>query len=155
MSREELTDTLLAPILGRQPELRAVLAVLATCLTYLFGEPDKVVRALLLFMAIDVVSGLMSAWWRKTWNSREGWKGLVVGKGGIMLLIIVAHHLDVLCGTAMATRTVAAYFLAANELKSIFENLEECGRSIPAVLKKFVEWLVRKGDTDIEGGQRG
>ena len=112
---------------------------------------------LLIFMGIDFLLGvLIAAFWKKSDKSKTGavssysaWKGLVK-KGVTLLIVLVAHRLDITLGTEYIRPAVIIAF-CANELISIIENLGIMGVPLPAVLTKAMELLQNKTDTKGNG----
>lgn len=118
----------------------------------LFGGWDGALTTLLLFMAIDYVSGLTVAGVFKRSNktengaleSRAGFKGLC-RKGMVLLIVLIAARLDMLVGATYIKDAVVIAFVA-NETLSIIENAALMGVPIPPPLKKAIELLQRKGE---------
>jgi len=119
----------------------SVIAALGTGLTYLFGSWDTALIVLVIFMAIDYITGLMRATVNKEVSSSVGFKGLTK-KFAILLVIIVAVLLDRLTGTGKwVFRTLVAYFYIANEGISILENSAALGLPVPDKLKDVLAQL--------------
>lgn len=118
----------------------------------LFGGWDHAVVTLLIFMAIDFATGLIVAGVfhksSKTENgsleSRAGFKGLC-RKATILLIIIVAHRLDVELGATYIRDGVCIAFMV-NETISILENAGLMGITIPPGLSNAIELLKQKTD---------
>lgn len=116
---------------------------------------------LLIFMGVDFVMGmLIAAIWKKSNKSETGklnsisaWKGLC-RKGGSLLVVLVAHRLDVTLGVNYIKTAVVVAFIA-NELLSIVENLGIMGVPLPAVITKAIEVLTNKSNADIDKGPEG
>ena len=123
-------------------------------LTYLFGGWDSSVVTLLIFMSIDYITGLIVAGiFHKSGKSETGslnskacWKGLAK-KGVTLLLIIVAHFLDVTLGVNFIRDGVAIAFIS-NEVISIIENAGLMGIPIPAVVTKAIDMLNSKAELE-------
>jgi len=102
-----------------------------------FGGWDSSLTTLVIFMAVDYITGLLvAAVFHKspktatgTLESRAGWKGLC-RKGVTFLIVLVACRLDIVAGTTFLRDTVIVAFLV-NESLSIIENagLMEIGRA--------------------------
>lgn len=116
------------------------------------GGWDSAVATLILFMAIDYVSGLVVAGVfknsQKTENgaleSRAGWKGLCK-KGMMLLFVLVAYRLDIVMSTDYIRNAVIIGFIA-NELISIVENAGLMGVPLPAAITSAIELLTQKQD---------
>lgn len=131
----------------------ATLGTAGSFIAKLFGGWGEDMITLLIFMGTDFLLGLMiAAFWRKSDKSVSGavssysaWKGLVK-KGVTLLIVLVAHRLDITLGTEYIRPAVIIAF-CANELISIIENLGIMGVPLPAVLTKAMELLQNKTDS--------
>lgn len=120
--------------------LKTFIAAIGTALTWLFGAWDKALVALILFMVLDYVTGLIKAYVNKQISSDIGLKG-IARKCLILIVLIVAVMLDRLLSTgAWVFRTLVAYFYIANEGISLLENCSQLGLPIP---KKLQDALVQ------------
>ena len=123
-------------------------------ISWLLGGWDTAVVTLVIFMAIDYISGLAVAGVfhasRKTdsgaLESRAGWKGLCK-KAMTLLFVLVAHRLDLVIGTTYIRDAVVIAFVA-NELISIVENAGLMGVPLPAAIENAIDILQRKVDKD-------
>lgn len=112
-----------------------------------FGGWSAGLTTLLIFMAIDYLSGLIVAGvFHKspkseggTLESRAGWKGLV-RKGMTLLIVLVGCRLDILLGVTYIRDALVVAF-CANELISITENAGLMGVPIPEALKEAIDLL--------------
>lgn len=122
----------------------------------LFGGWDTALATLLIFMAVDYVTGLIVAGVfhksQKTENgaleSRAGWKGLC-RKGTSLLVVLVAYRLDLVIGSNFVKDATIIAFIA-NETISIIENAGLMGAPIPAVIVKAIDVLKQKADDSQE-----
>ena len=112
----------------------------------LWGALDGVMMALLAFIAIDYITGLMVAIVNKTLNSSVGFKGLAK-KVFILLLVLIANILDthIMGGSGVVRGVVIAFYLA-NEGISILENAGKLGVPYPQSLKDILEQLKESED---------
>ena len=102
-------------------------------------------------MAIDYITGLIVAGvFHKstkaetgTLESRAGFKGLC-RKGAMLLVVLVAHRLDLAVGTAYIKDAVIIAFMA-NEAISIIENAGLMGVPMNDTLKNAIDVLQKKG----------
>jgi len=114
----------------------------------MIGGLDHMLRALIVFMAIDFITGWLAAVVFKSSKKTEtgrlssavGFRGLIK-KGCILLMIIVAVHLDGLLGTNNLTRDAAIVAFSINELLSILENMGSMGVILPDALTNALELL--------------
>ena len=116
----------------------------------LFGGWDAALTTLIIFMAIDYVSGLIVAGVfhasKKSetgaLESRAGWKGLI-RKCFTLLFVLVAYRLDLAIGVEYIRDTVIIGFIA-NELISIVENMGLMGIPLPPIVTKAIDILTKK-----------
>ncbi len=124
--------------------------LIASC----FGGWTAGLTTLLIFMGIDFVTGLVcAAIFHKSTKtnsgaleSRAGFKGLC-RKGAVLLLVLVGYRLDLAIGTTYIRDAVCIAF-TVNETLSIIENVGLMGVPIPEVLKKAIDVLKDKTDTE-------
>ena len=121
-----------------------------SCVAYFFGGWDAGIITLLIFMAIDYITGLIVAGvFHKSpktetgaLESKAGWKGLIK-KCVTLLFIVIAVRLDLLTGSNYIRDAVCIAFIV-NELLSIVENAGLMGIPIPAVITKAIDILKSK-----------
>lgn len=115
---------------------------------FLFGAADGLFYALIAFVALDYITGVVMAAAKRRLSSRIGFVGLAK-KMMIFVLVALANIIDVqvLGGGAHAVlRSAVAAFLMANEGLSILENAAEIGLPIPPKLKSMLMQVKGKGD---------
>lgn len=120
----------------------------------LFGGWDTGLVSLLIFMALDYVSGLVVAGVFHKSNktdtgsleSKAGWKGLC-RKCMTLVFVLVAYRLDLVIGTNYIRDAVIIAFLA-NELISLVENAGLMGIPLPAVITKAIDILQKKSESE-------
>ena len=123
------------------------LSMLGSFVVEFLGGVDTVLIALLLFMAVDYITGMAVAFIfhksKKTQgggaSSKEGFKG-IVKKICMLLLVGLAHELDIIMGVDY-TRAMAILFFIGNEGLSVLENMGLMGVKYPAFLIKALEAL--------------
>lgn len=116
----------------------------------LFGGWDAALITLLMFMAIDYISGLVVAGVfhnsnkteTGTLESKAGWKGLC-RKCMTLLFVLIAYRLDLALGVSYIRDAVIIGFMA-NELISIVENAGLMGLPLPSVITKAIDVLTKK-----------
>ena len=97
--------------------------------------------ALLAFVVIDYITGVMCAVVDKKLSSVVGFKG-IFKKILIFALVGVGHILDTMViGTGSVLRTAVIFFYLSNEGISLIENAGHLGLPIPAKLKAVLEQL--------------
>ena len=121
-------------------------------IAYFFGGWDQALVTLIIFMAIDYISGLIVAGvfhnskktLTGTLESRTGWKGLC-RKCMTLLFVLVAYRLDLAIGVDYIRDAVIIGFIA-NELISIVENAGLMGIPLPAVIANAIDILTQKAE---------
>jgi toxin secretion/phage lysis holin len=125
-----------------------IVAVSGTAFTYILGGWDKVLIILVLFMAIDYITGLIGATMQQKLSSSVGFKG-ILRKTTIFLVLIVAVLLDRLLNEGTwVFRTLVCYFYIGNEGISILENAGKCGVPLPEKLVNILAQLKKKGEDE-------
>ena len=113
-----------------------------------FGGMDGLLYALLAFVIIDYITGVMVAVIQKKLSSEIGFKGLFK-KVLIFVLVGVGHILDVyVIGSGSTFRTAIAFFYIANEGISLLENITLIGLPVPPKVKDVLEQIKSKGDNE-------
>ena len=125
------------------------------------GGWDYALQALVIFMIIDYVSGIILAGVFKksrksnsgALDSHTGFKG-IVKKCMMLLMVLIGYQLDIVIGWDFIRYGVIIAFIL-NELISVIENAGLMGVPIPAVLKQAIGILKKKGDenADIQNGK--
>ena len=136
--------------------LCTVIGTVGGFIASLFGGWDTALATLLIFMAVDYVTGLIVAGVfhksQKTASgaleSRAGWKGLC-RKGTSLLVVLVAYRLDLVIGSNFVKDATIIAFIA-NETISIIENAGLMGAPIPAVIVNAIDVLKQKADDSQE-----
>lgn len=110
-------------------------------LGYFLGGCDGLIIALVIFVAVDYLTGVLCAIADKKLSSEVGFKG-IARKVLIFLLVGVANILDVeVIGTGSILRTAVIFFYLSNEGISLLENAAHLGIPIPSKLKAALEQL--------------
>ena len=122
-----------------------VISILATYFIYLVGGIDVAFISLIVVMALDYITGVMSAIYNKKLNSKIGYKG-ILKKASYLLVIALGVILDKLLGQTGSVRTLVIYFFVANDGISIIENVSEMNIPLPKKLKELLEQLKKDGD---------
>ncbi|WP_313342480.1 phage holin family protein [Sedimentibacter sp.] len=127
--------------------------VIGSIIANALGGWDMALRVLVLFMAVDYITGLIVAGVFKksgksemgALESKAGFKGLC-RKGMILGIVFIATQLDLLSGTELIRDTVIIGYVV-NEAVSIIENAGLMGVPIPDIIKRALEILKsKKGD---------
>ena len=135
-----------------------IIGVVGCAVSALFGGWDSSLQALLLFMVIDYLMGLVVAGvFKKSKKTKSGalsskkcWEGLA-RKGGTLAVVLVGAQLDKVVGIDYVRDGVCIAFIA-NEAISIIENAGLMGVPIPAVITKAIDMLKRKEEENDRTG---
>ena len=110
-------------------------------LGWFLGGCDGLLYALIVFVVIDYVTGVMAAVVDHKLSSEVGFKG-IFKKVLIFLLVGIGHILDThVIGSGSVLRTAVIFFYLSNEGVSLIENAAHLGLPIPEKLKSVLEQL--------------
>ena len=110
-------------------------------LGYFLGGCDGLLIALVVFVAVDYLTGVMCAISDKKLSSEVGFKG-ICRKVLIFLLVGIANILDVqVIGTGSVRRTAVIFFYLSNEGVSLLENAAHLGLPVPEKMKDILAQL--------------
>jgi len=137
-------------ITSLRTEFLTTVGTLGGVIASAFGGWDASMTTLVLFMAIDYITGLIVAgvFHKSTKSesgsleSRAGWKGLC-RKGTTLLIVLVAYRLDIAMGTTVIRDGVIIAFIA-NEAISIIENAGLMGLPVPKIIMNSIEVLKKR-----------
>lgn len=122
-----------------------IIAAIGGWLGYFLGGFDGFLYALVAFVVIDYVTGVMVAILEKKLSSGIGFRG-IFKKVLIFSLVAIGHIIDErLIGDGSVIRTAVIFFYISNEGISIIENANKIGLPIPEKLKDI---LVQLHDKD-------
>lgn len=133
-----------------------ILGVVGSAIASFFGGWDAGLATLLMFMAVDYLSGLVVAGvFHKsnktdtgTLESNTCWKGLCK-KCMTLVFVLIAYRLDLTIETNYIRDAVIIAFIG-NELISIVENAGLMGVPLPTVIIKAIDILQKKTEKDGE-----
>lgn len=130
--------------------IQLVFAGVGGWLGYFLGGCDGLLYALLAFVVIDYITGVMCAIADKNLSSEVGFKG-ICRKVLIFLLVGIANVLDVqVIGTGSVLRTAVIFFYISNEGVSLLENAAHLGLPVPEKIKIVLEQLHDKAESEDE-----
>ena len=122
-------------------------------LGYFLGGCDGLLYALIAFMVIDYITGVMCAIINRELSSAVGFKG-IFRKVLIFLLVGIANIIDVqVIGTGAVLRTAVSFFYISNEGVSLLENAGHLGLPIPEKIKTVLEQLHDRAENGKEGNE--
>lgn len=120
------------------------------------GGWDSALITLLIFMAVDYVTGLIVA--GVFHNSPKSESGLLESKAGlkglfrkgmVLVIVLIAARLDVVIGADYIRNAVCITFIC-NETISIIENAGLMGVPIPEVVTKAIDVLKNRSEVGDE-----
>lgn len=131
--------SLLIPAKG-EAYLMLASGAIGSAVAWLLGGIDLQLKWLLMFVAVDYLTGTIAAGKTGEWHSRVGFRGLFK-KVFIFVVVMLSHGLDVIAGTDMMLRNAAIAAYAVNELGSTLENLDRLGFGgmIPGFLHRAIK----------------
>lgn len=123
-------------------------AAVGGALGWFVGGLDGFLYALIAFVVIDYLTGLLAAGVQKKLSSEVGFKG-IAKKIAIFLLVGIANIIDVdVIQNGTALRTAVIFFYLSNEGLSILENAGNIGLPIPEKLNTMLSQLKDKEDPE-------
>ena len=133
-------------------KVQIAITALGGWLGYFLGGLDGLLIALIVFAALDYVTGVMCAIADHELSSAVGFKG-ICRKVLIFMLVGIGHILDVhVVGTGSALRTAVICFYLSNEGVSLLENASQLGLPVPGKLKAILQQLHGTAEKDEESG---
>ena len=128
--------------------IQFVFTMIGGWLGYFLGGCDGLLIALVMFVVMDYISGVMCAIADKNLSSEVGFKG-ICRKVLIFILVGIANILDVqVIGTGSVLRTASIFFYISNEGVSLLENAAHLGLPVPEKLKVVLKQLHDKSDKE-------
>lgn len=130
----------------------SVLGAIGSGIAYMLGGWDSSIVTLLIFVAVDYITGLIVAGvFHKSQKSesgalesKAGFKGLI-RKCMILICVMIAQRFDIELGTDYFRNCVVIAFMV-NEAISILENAGLMGLPIPTALTNAIDVLKKKGE---------
>ncbi len=130
--------------------IQVVFAGIGGWLGWFLGGCDGLLYALLAFVVIDYITGIMCAVVDKKLSSEVGFKG-IFKKVLIFALVGIGHILDTrVIGNGSVMRTAVIFFYLSNEGVSLLENAAYLGLPIPQKLKSVLEQLHDRSEKEDE-----
>ena len=130
--------------------VQCVFTAVGGWLGYFLGGCDGLLIALVVFAAVDYITGVMCAINDQKLSSEVGFRG-ICRKVLIFILVGIANILDVeVIGTGSVLRTAIIFFYLSNEGVSLLENAAHLGLPVPTKLKDVLAQLHDRAE---EGGE--
>jgi toxin secretion/phage lysis holin len=120
--------------------LQIIFAAIGGYIGWFLGGFDGLLYALVAFVVIDYITGIMAAILEKKLSSNIGFKG-IFKKVLIFTFVGIGHIVDIyILQNGSAVRTAVIFFYLSNEGLSIIENATKIGLPVPEKLRAvFVE----------------
>ena len=126
--------------------LKNILAGVCTVLSFLFGDMEGMMIALVALIILDYISGVIAAAVEKRLSSEVGAKG-IAKKIFMLLIVALANIVDInVIGDGHVLKTVTVVFYICNECISLIENAGRIGVPVPKKLLDVLEQLRDKDD---------
>ena len=133
--------------------IQLIFSAVGGWLGYFLGGCDGLLYALIAFVVIDYITGVMCAIINRELSSAVGFKG-IFRKVLIFLLVGIANIIDVqVIGTGAVLRTAVIFFYISNEGVSRLENAGHLGLPIPEKIKTVLEQLHDRAENGKEGNE--
>lgn len=133
--------------------IQLIFSAVGGWLGYFLGGCDSLLYALIAFVVIDYITGVMCAIINRELSSAVGFKG-IFRKVLIFLLVGIANIIDVqVIGTGAVLRTAVIFFYISNEGVSLLENAGHLGLPIPEKIKTVLEQLHDRAENGKEGNE--
>ena len=130
--------------------IQLIFSAVGGWLGYFLGGCDGLLYALIAFVVIDYITGVMCAIINRELSSAVGFKG-IFRKVLIFLLVGIANIIDVqVVGTGAVLRTAVIFFYISNEGVSLLENAGHLGLPIPERVKTVLEQLHDRAEKEEE-----
>lgn len=136
----------------------AIAVVFSACAAY-FKIIAMPVFVLVIAMAADYLTGMISAYVSGSLSSKTGLKG-IIKKLCYMFAVACGVIVDYICTSTIKSDESICFFgllvaiwLILNEVVSILENLDRIGVPLPQFLKKAAEHLKEHTEKKAQGAQ--
>ena len=137
-------------------KIQIAITALGGWLGYFLGGMDGLMIALLIFMALDYITGVMCAILDKKLSSAVGFKG-ICKKVLILMLVGLANVIDLhVIGTGSALRGAVIAFYLSNEGLSLLENAAYIGLlPVPDKLRDILSQLHHRDEKERDNNTSG
>ena len=125
-------------------KLELAFAAVGGVVGWFLGGLDGFLYALIVFVVMDYLTGVLAAGVRKDLSSEVGFKG-IAKKVCIFVLVGIANIVDTqVIHDGAAIRTAVIFFYLANEGISILENSTVIGLPVPQKLREMLQQLTEE-----------
>jgi len=126
--------------------VQLVFAAVGGWIGWFVGGCDGLMYALIAFVVIDYITGVMCAVADRTLSSAVGFKG-ICRKVLIFALVGIGHLIDTqVIQSGSMLRTAVIFFYLSNEGVSLLENAAHLGLPVPEKLKDVLKQLHKKSE---------
>ncbi|MBP0965465.1 MAG: phage holin family protein [Oscillospiraceae bacterium] len=123
-----------------------IMAGICTILSFLFGDMEGLMVALIALIILDYISGVIAAAVEKRLSSAVGAKG-IAKKIFMLLIVALANIVDInVIGDGHVLKTVTVVFYICNECISLIENAGRIGVPVPKKLLDVLEQLKNRDE---------
>ena len=123
-----------------------ILAWICTIISFLFGDMEGMLIALIALIILDYISGVIAAAVEKRLSSEAGAKG-IAKKIFMLLIVALANIVDInVIGDGHVLKTVTVVFYICNECISLIENAGRIGVPVPKKLLDVLEQLKNRDE---------
>jgi toxin secretion/phage lysis holin len=130
--------------------IQLIFTAIGGCLEFFLGGGDGLLIALVIFVVVNYITGVMCATVDKKFSGEVGFKG-ICKKALIFMLVVIANILDnEVVGTGSVLRTAVIFFYLSNEGISLLENARHLGLPIPKKLVDVLEQLHDRSESEDE-----
>jgi len=139
-------------------KVQIAITALGGWLGYFLGGFDGMMIALVVFMTLDYITGVMCGIVDRKLSSEVGFKG-IFRKALILIIVGIGHIIDTqVIGNGSALRGAIICYYLSNEGVSILENAAHLGLPVPETMKNILIQLhgkeeERKGDESDGNGE--
>ena len=131
--------------------VQLIFAAIGGWLGYFLGGCDGLLIALVVFAAVDYITGVMCAVSDRELSSEVGFRG-ICRKVLIFILVGAANILDAqVIGSGSVLRTAVIFFYLSNEGVSLLENAAHLGLPIPKKLKDVLAQIHDRAENGGDG----
>lgn len=132
-------------------ELTGLTGIFGITAAFLFGTWTPLATALLVVIALDIITGIAKGIYNKKLRSRNMAHGML-RKGGIFIVIIIANMIDLaMFNTVPVCASCTILFYIGQEGLSVLENLALMKVKLPGFIKDHLLVLKEKAEKDGKG----
>lgn len=123
--------------------IKMICAFLGGAAGLVFGDFNTILGVLAGAMVADYITGLLAAGSRSELSSKIGYKA-IKRKLAMLVVVALAHGVDLLLNTGDMWRNLAAGFYIGNEGLSVFENCARMDVLVPEQIRAILQNIIEK-----------